>query len=209
MSAILSFDRSPSTATPEAIPADDPRRDSITWTTDKVQHTAPASMDVKIAATRYATLALRVKALQAEAAKARADLQAQIDAIRTAQLQDGHAPASFTLPLLDGGCVTVVAQERYAPLSNDDVLAAIAAGVQPESMDSVRLRGGLTLAGLKAQLGEAFDAVLPLLIVKADQKLPKGTALRAARAWLNGDGYTAGMLLGLMRKTNAQPQVRL
>ena len=71
MSAILSFDRSPTANAPEALPADDPRRDSITWTTDKVQHTAPASMDVKVAATRYATLALRVKALQAEAAKAR------------------------------------------------------------------------------------------------------------------------------------------
>jgi hypothetical protein len=209
MSAILSFDRSPAATTPEAIPADDPRRDCITWTTDKVQHTVPASMDVKIAATRYATLALRVKALQAEAAKARAELQAQIDAIRTAQLQDGHAPASFTLPLLDGGCVTVVAQERYAPLSNADDKAAKAAGVHVESVQSVRLRGGLTLAGLKSTLGAAFDAVLPLLIVKADRKLPKGTAARAAAAYLNGDTVTGDTLTRLIEATNAQPQVRL
>jgi hypothetical protein len=209
MSAILSFDRSPSTAAPEALPADDPRRDSITWTTDKVQHTAPASMDVKIAATRYANLALRVKAIQAEAAKARADLQAEIDAIRTAQLQDGHAPASFTLPLLDGGCVTIVAQERYAPLSHTDDKAAKAAGVQVDSVQSVRLRGGLTLAGLKSTLGAAFDAVLPLLIVKADRKLPKGTAARAAAAYLNGDTATGDTLIRLIEATNAKPQVRL
>lgn len=209
MSAILSFDRSPTASPAAALPADDPRRDSITWTTDKQQHTRPASMDLRIAATRYATLALRVKALQAEAAKARADLQAQIDAIRTAQLQDGHAPASFTLPLLDGGCVTVVAQERYAPLSNADDKAAKAAGVHVESVQSVRLRGGLTLAGLKSTLGAAFDAVLPLLIVKADRKLPKGTAARAAAAYLNGDAVTGDTLTRLIEATNAQPQVRL
>lgn len=208
MSAILSFD-STTTTTPEVLPADDPRRDSVTWVADKVAHTAPASMDVKIAATRYATLALRVKALQSEAAKARADLQAEIAIIRAAQLQAGHAPDSFTLPLLDGGCVTVVAQERYAPLSNADDKAAKAAGVQVDSVQSVRLRGGLTLAGLKAQLGDAFDAVLPLLVVKADRKLPKGTAARAAAAYLNGDALTGDALTRLIEATNAQPQVRL
>jgi hypothetical protein len=50
---------------------------------------------------------------------------------------------------------------------------------------------------------------LPLLIVKADRKLPKGTAARAAAAYLNGDTATGDTLIRLIEATNAKPQVRL
>jgi len=181
--------------------------------TDATEPSEPAavvSMDLTIAATRHRQIVERLKSLQAEATAARADLQRHLEALRCEQLRSGDAPTSTRIDTLQGNPLTVVWQEVYRPMKGDIVKRAQAEGCPVTAVQSVRLRSGLTVQGLRERLGEAVvDKMLPLLVVRLDHQLPKGSASAAARCFLNGDDTTGESLLDLILTTGANPMVRL
>ena len=171
---------------------------------------AVVSIDLTVAATRYRQLQERMKSLQAEVTAARGDLQAHLEALRCEQIRGGDAPSSTKVETLQGVPLTVVWQERYASMPTETVKRAKAQGCPVTAVQSVRLRSGLTVQGLRERLGqEVLDLILPLLIVRQDHELPKGSVEAAARAFLNGDDTTGEAMLDLILTTNALPMVRL
>ncbi len=182
-------------------------------TTEPTEATEPAavvSMDLTIAATRHRQVQERLKALQAEATAARADLQRHLEALRCEQVRSGEAPTSTRIDTLQGNPLTVVWQEVYRAMKGATVKRAQAEGCPVTAVQSVRLRSGLTVQGLRERLGEAVvDKMLPLLVVRLDHQLPKGSAAAAARCFLNGDDTTGESLLDLILATGANPMVRL
>ena len=170
---------------------------------------AVVSIDLTVAATRYRQLQERMKSLQAEVTAARGDLQAQLEALRCEQIRAGEAPTATKVETLQGVPLTVVWQERYCNLPPNVVKSAKAGGAPIAAVQSIRLRRGLTLQGLRERLGqEVLDLILPLLVVNLDHNLPKGSAEAAARAFLNGDLATGETLLELIMMTSVQPVVR-
>ena len=181
--------------------------------TDATDHTEPAavvSMDLTIAATRHRQIVERLKSLQAEATAARADLQRHLEALRCEQVRSGEAPTSSRIDTLTGNPLKVVWQERYSAMKSDTVKRAQAEGCPVTAVQSVRLRSGVTVQGLRERLGDTVvDKLLPLLVVRLDHQLPKGSCEAAARCFLNGDDATGESLLDLILSTNALPMVRL
>jgi len=181
--------------------------------TDATDHTEPAavvSMDLTIAATRHRQVQERLKSLQAEATAARADLQRHLEALRCEQVRSGEAPTSSRIDTLTGNPLKVVWQERYSAMSSGTVKRAQAEGCPVTAVQSVRLRSGVTVQGLRERLGDTVvDKLLPLLVVRLDHQLPKGSCEAAARCFLNGDDATGESLLDLILSTNALPMVRL
>ncbi len=156
------------------------------------------------AATAYVEIAAELDAVKAKLAQARAAMMTLVRVQRERDLRAGHHPTTTKVATDAGSPVTVVWQERYRALPDR---ALVPAEVVATS-ESARLRRGVDVAALEHHLGDAFDRLLPLLEVKRDRKLAKGTIERAALAYLRGDSTTGDLLRMLIDSTNAEPMVR-
>jgi hypothetical protein len=169
--------------------------------------------EARQAATSYRDLTARIEELDTEAKILRAQLLEVVSVHRRAALEKGLADNSVAVPTIDGNKVTVIYQERYKPIGDDNIPVLQEAfgsdySLFVEEQQSIELNKGVNLTTLRAACGKQADAVLALFTVTNEVAPRKGAFGHIANLYKNGQSEVAENLLSFVDACISSPQVR-